>query len=337
MLPFEDIGVIGHSGGHDDGAAILTEFRKRNPQLVPMRWDGRGVFCRQLWHLLFLNHREYSTGLLPECCYNDDLSASVTDHRELWQDRETLDLVQIAHSRSDGSDEGFLRSVSVLSERGLSSGMSDSSWYSPRTNLMVVARPRTFDRMSFDPDTVVHVVDVDEWDAMRAEAVRRALEDVDYEKWLWEASEAESGGDYERAVLLFVDAVHTERTGRFHRHAVHCMREAARLLREHYPEVVLMVAARGFLTRSEVRGIFRYAGVEVPGWLERMWRNGSRVGPDVYRIEVGEQGTVEYHRCVVCEEWLGPDCQVPDMNNGYMHLDRRCLKQAAAAPPVFLS
>ena len=337
MLPDNENRVLSHVSGDVSDGSFLKDFRDKNPQLVPVEWDGRGMFCQQLWHIAFLNHREHSSGLEPECCFKSPLTSCVNDHWELWQDRDTLDLVHIAHPYCDGTDAGFADDVKFLAERGLNCAMYDASWYYPgHSRLVVVARPRTLQRINCD--NLLHLCDSnEESDTERVVAIQKAVEQIDADRWFAEAEAAETRGDYHRASLLFVDLAHTERTGRFHRHAVKCLREAARLLRDHYHETVLNVGTRAFLTRSEVRQIFRFAGIEVPEWLECAWRNGRRRGGWGYRIERHDNGagSVEYYRCVVCEEWMEEGERVHDGVLGYRHSDRGCLVKASETPAVF--
>ena len=69
------------------------------------------------------------------------------------------------------------------------------------------------------------------------------------------------------------------------------LREAGRLLQHHYDDAVMNVATRAFLTHAEVRMVFRFAGMEVPDWLERIWRNGRRGDSWGFRMERGKDGT----------------------------------------------
>lgn len=336
MLPQNERRVCAHAEASQSDPALLEEFRTNNPQLVPVEWDGRGTFCDQFWHIVFLNHREYSRGMPPECCYDSPLTSCITDHKELWQDRETEDLVHVAHPYCRETDKGFREGVSFLEKRGLNCAMSESSWYVPgRSTLVVVARPRTLERITLPELLYLHDPN-EEWDTERIVAMQKAGEQIDVDRWFAEAQAAEARGDYDRATLLYVDTAHTERTGRFHRQAVRCLREAARLLRDHYNQAVLNVAMRAFLTHAEVRMIFRFAGIEVPDWLERIWRNGRRPDTWGFRMERNEDGTgwTEFRRCVVCEEWMTEDERVYDLNLGPMHRDRECLAKVAGVSPI---
>ena len=335
MLPQNEEQVRAHADLGESGLALLDAFRTSNPQLVPVEWDGRGILCDQFWHFAFLNHRQYSSGMPPECCSSGRVTSRITDHSELWQDRETQDLVHIAHPYCDGTDEEFWEGARFLATRGLNCVMSEASWYYPgSTTLVVAARPRTLDRIS-----LIDVLDGhyrnEEWDTKRIVAMQKAGEQVDADRWFAEAQTVEADGDFRRATLLFVHATHTERTGRFHRQAVRCLREAGRLLRHHYNDAVLDVVESSSLTHAEVadvRKVFGFAGMEVPDWLERIWRNGRRQSKCKwgYRIERSESttGWVEYYRCVVCEEWL-EEGEKLITSLGYMHLNRSCLARVA--------
>lgn len=337
MLPNSENRIRAHVGGDQSNDSFLKNFRGNNPQLVPVKWDGRGMFCQQLWHIAFLNHREHSSGLEPECCFKSPLTSCIKDHSELWQDRDTLDLVHIAHPYCDGTDADFSKGVEFLVGRGLNCAMYDASWYYPgHSKLVVVARPRTLERINCD--NVLNLYNSnEEADTERVVAIQKAVEQIDADRWFADAKAEESRGDYRRASLLFVDLAHTERTGRFHRQAVKCLREAARLLRDHYNEAILSVGTRSFLTRAEVRKIFRFAGVEVPEWLERAWRNGRRRDGWGYRREMdaNSTGPIEYYRCVVCEEWMEEGERVRNDALGYIHSDRACLVKASESPSVF--
>ena len=223
MLPQSDLRIRAHTEASQSDPALLDGFRTTNPQLVPVEWDGRGALCDQFWHIAFLNHREYSSGMAPECCYDSPLTSCITDHNELWQDRETQDLVHVAHPYCHGTDEGFREGVRVLERRGLNCAMSEASWYYPgSSNLVVVARPRTLERISFAD--LLHLHDPNqEWDTERIVAMQKAGEQIDVDRWFPEAQAAEVRGEFDRATLLFVDTAHTERTGRFHRQAVRCL------------------------------------------------------------------------------------------------------------------
>ena len=333
MLPQNDERVRAHAEGSQSDSALLDEFRTDNPQLIPVEWDGRGNLCDQFWHFAFLNHREYSSGMSPECCYNRRVTSCITDHRELWQDRETQDLVHVAHPYCDGTDKGFWDGVEFLATRGLNCAMSGASWYFPdSSNLVVAARPRTLERISFADSPLIYYDQNEEWDTKRIVAMRKAGEQVDADRWFSEAQAAEARGDFQRATLLFVHHAHTERTGRFHRQAVRCLREAGRLLQHHYNDAVLDVVTRG-LTHAETRKVFGFAEMEVPGWLERVWRNSRHQNTWGYRMERSDNaaGWVEYYRCVVCEEWMA-DGERVDASLGYMHLNRDCLARVAGVP-----
>ena len=334
MLSKNDAAPRYHAVSSNSDSSLLERFTSDNPQLIPVKWDGRGAFCQRLWHIAFLNHREYSTGMEPECCYNEGpLGICITDHSELWQDRESLDLVHVSHPYCDGTDEIFLQGVEFLTQRGLNSLMSTSSWYYPgHSNLVIVARPRTLERIVI-PDYLHLYEQNDEWDTKRVVAMQKAREQVDADRWFANAEAAEASGDYRRATLLFVDAAHTERTGRFHRQAVACLREAARLLRDHYDGAVRTVATRSFLTQADVRVIFRLAGMELPTWLKRIWRNSRRTGAWTFRRERNEDGTgwIEYYRCVICEEWIREGNSVYSYF-GTWHSDRDCLAEVAGIP-----
>ena len=333
MLPKNDQQIIAHATGGSSDASLLDKFRAANPQLIPVEWNGRGVFCNQFWHLAFLNHREYSSGMSPECCHVSQTDDCITDHKELWQDRTTLDLVHIAHPYCDGGDEGYRQGNELLKCRGLNSAISSDSWYFPgNSNLVVVARPRTFERIALD--NILKMDDYnDERYVQRIVVAKKATEEFDADQWFAEAEKAEANGDYHRAALLFVDNAHTERTGRFHRRAVKCLRRAARLLRDHYDDTVLMIATRSFLTRREVRTVFQFADMAVPDWLERIWLNGRRSDSWKHRWDVrDDDGELrDYHRCVVCEEWMKSTESVYTAL-GDMHSERECLARAAGVP-----
>ena len=334
MLPREEDTVRRHIELSSSDTSVLEKFRTDNPQLIPVEWDGRGTFCGQLWHIAFLNHREYSSGMEPECCYDQSLDSCITDHRELWQDRETLDLVHVAHPYCDGTNKGFLEGAEILAKRGLNCVMADASWYYPgSSNLVMVARPRTLERVSFG--NLLQILDRnEEWDTKRIVAMQKAREQVDADRRFAEAKGLEASGDYSYATLRFLDAAHTERTGRFHRQAVKCLRGAGRLLRDHYDDAVLDVATRSFLTHADVRTVFRFAGIEVPVWLERIWRNRRRPDTWGFRAErnVDGPGWIESYRCVVCEEWITHGEVTYDAMLGTTHSSRDCLQRVAEVP-----
>ena len=339
MLPQSDRQTRINSEGDKSDPALLQRFRADNPQLIPVDWDGRGTLCDQFWHFAFLRHREHSSGMEPECCYSKPLKNCITDHSELWQDRETQDLIHIAHPYCDGTDEGYKEGVEFLRKRGLNTAMTEASWYYPgRTNLVVVARPRTFGRIALS-----ELLHLDNWTQERETekivAMQEAREQVEVDHHLADAEAAEASGNYAYAALLYLDTAHTERTGRFHRSATQCLRQTARLLHSHYSEVVMNVATRGLLTHAEVRKVFRFAGIEVPPWLERIWRNGRRSESWSFRMERNEADSrwVEYRRCVVCEQWMKEGESVYDFNLGSRHLNSECLARVAGVPVEQLS
>ena len=334
MLPRDEDVVRSHAALGNSDPSALKGFRADNPQLVPVEWDGRGTFCDQFWHIAFLNHREYSSDMGRKCCYRSSLGSCINDHRELWQDRETLDLVHVAHPYCDGTDRGYEEGVETLAQRGLNCAMADASWYYPgHSNLVIVARPRTLERVSFD--NLLHLYDRnEEWDAKRIVAMQRAGEQVDADRRFANAKDVEARGDHSYATLLFLDSAYTERTGRFHRQAVKCLREAGRLLGDHYADAVLNVATHSYLANEDVRMVFRFAGIEVPVWLERIWRNRRRPDTWGFRMERAEngQGWIDYHRCVVCEEWMAVDDSTLDSSLGMRHSSRACLIEVAGVP-----
>ena len=339
MLPQSDRKTRNNSEGRSSDPALLRKFRADNPHLMPVDWDGRGTLCDQFWHFAFLRHREHSSGMEPECCYKTPLEDCITDHSELWQDRETQDLVHIAHPYCDGTDEGFKEGVEFLKKRGLNSAMTEASWYYPgRTNLVVVARPRTFERIAFTE--LLHLHDwTQERETEKIVAMQEAREQVEVSHRLADAEAVGASGDYAYAALLFLDTAYTEKTGRFHRSAAQCLRQAARLLQSHYDDVVLNVATRSFLTHAEVRRVFQFAGIEVPTWLERIWRNGRRSESWSFRMERNESDSrwVEYRRCVVCEQWMNEGESVYDLNLGSRHSNSECLARVAGVPVENLS
>ena len=341
MLPENDGTVMQHVRQEPSDQSLLDEFRKENPQLVPVEWDGRGTLCAQLWHITFLNHREYSRGMNPECCHQEDRRAfMVTDHSELWQDRETQDLVQIAHPNCNGRKEDFEESAKFLKERGLNLAVSNMSWYNRETTkLVVVARPRTLDRIEFDPESIMHFnLQHEEWDTRKIAAIKQATEQVDTDKWFADAEDAEARGEHDQAALLFIDNAHNERTGRFNQQALRNIRRAGDLLRNHHDETVVTIATRSFLTYREIRMVFKYAGMTTPEWLEKMWRNGKQDWKWKRRTEPSEDGQeqIEYNRCIICEEWIrdGEGFYSPGL--GHMHDGRSCLAEAAGISMRYL-
>ena len=178
--------VLSHVGADGSGLELLEDFRAANPQLAPVEWDGRGAFCRQFWHLAFLDHREYSPGMGRDCCYADVLDLFFTDHEELWRDVVTGDLVHVAHpySWSEGSP-GFVEGVDFLKSRGLNFVVSEGSWYSPGwTKLVVVARPRTLDRVGFPSGVLYFSAVVEERETERLVVMARAGEQFDVDWWV---------------------------------------------------------------------------------------------------------------------------------------------------------
>ena len=354
MLPRDESTAVGHATLSASDKDALDRFMADNPQLIPVRWDGRGTFCDQFWHVAFLNHREqprgmaeirrYGVGVLGGenkiCCYGRaPLESCVYDHSELWQDSATLDLVHIAHPYCDGADEGFQSSAKALAARGLNTRMVAQSWYYPgRTNLVVVARPRTLDRISVSP--VVQDLDWEgwknDWESERIVAMQKAGEQVDADRFLAMAKEAEADGNYQRAIQILGDTAHTERTGRFHRQAVARLRGVGRLLRDHYTLTVLGVSLGSWQTTAEVRMVFGFAGLPVPDWLERIWRNSRRPEHWKFRAERRDNDWDEYNRCVVCEEWMESGKDEADYYphlSAHMHASDACLPELTGLPP----
>ena len=334
MLPENEQRVRAHAETSQSDPELLKDFRTKNPQLVPVEWDGRGTFCDQFWHIAFVNHREHSRGMAPECCYSNRLTRCITDHGELWQDRETQDLVHVAHPYCDGTDEEFWDGVGFLAKRGLNCVMSEASWYYPGSStLVVVARPRTLERISF-ADVLSRHDRNEDWDTKRIVAMQEAGEQVDADRRFAEAQAVEAQGDFQFAAQLFVDCAYTERTGRLHRQAVRCLREAGRLLQHHYSDVALTVATEPRLARADVRKVFEFADMEIPDWLQRVWRNDRRHDTWGYRMERSEDGTgwVEHYRCVVCEEWIAEGERDIHPSLGFVHLGLDCLARVAGVP-----
>ena len=336
MLPRNDERVQRHATMNDSDATILKRFRSDNPHLVPVEWDGRTGLCGSMWHVSFINHRYNAGSDVLKCCNETEIESCLTDHRELWQDLVTEDLIHIAHPYCQGEDQGYQEGTKFLREkRGLNIAMSETSWYFPgRANVVVVARPRTMERIDFG-DSLMHMDDWNtEWDAKKTAAMQQAWEDVETERWFAEAQKAASDGDFHKAIIYFVDTAHTERTGRFHRRATHALREAGRLLGEHYEDGIETVATRDFLNNADTRKVFEFAGTKTPDWLEKIWRNAQRQENlkwgyrFVERTSDGEDWK-ELYRCTVCEDWMEPGEWVDYMRIGMVHKDKECFKEAA--------
>ena len=328
---------------NNSDATLLERFKNYNPHLVPVEWDGRTALCQSMWHISFQNHRHNAGSNEIRCCIDSGLKNCLTDHRELWQDLVTEDLIHIAHPYCKGEDPGFREGSKLITQkRGLNIAMADASWYYPgHANLVAVARPRTLERIDFG-DSLMHLDDSNtEWDAKKIAAMQQAWEDVESERWFAEAQRAESEGDFHMATLLFVDTAHTERTGRFHRRATQALREAGRLLGEHYEDAIETVATRSFLSNADTRKVFEFAGTKTPDWLEKIWRNAQRQENSkwgyqfVERTSDGEDWK-DLYRCTVCEEWMEPLEGIHSMRIGMIHKDKDCFKEAAGLAPATL-
>ena len=199
---------------------------------------------------------------------------------------------------------------------------------------MVVARPRTLERITFG-ESLMHIDDWNtEWDAKKIAAMQQAWEDVETEMWLAEAQKCESEGDFHRATLLFVDTAHTERSGRFHRKATQSLRETGRLLREHYEDSIETVATRSFLSNTDTRKVFEFAGMKPPDWMEKIWKNAQRQKTTNwgYRFvdnQADGENWKELYRCTVCEEWMEQDERIYNTKIGTVHRDYHCFREAA--------
>ena len=341
MLPRKDEQVQRHATMENSDRAVLEKFRADNPHLVPVEWDGRTYLCQSMWHISFINHRHNAGSNEIRCCSDTEIESCLTDHKELWQDLATEDLVHIAHPYCRGEDEGYRKGSRLITgKQGLNIAMSEASWYYPgQANLVVVARPRTLERINFG-DSLMQVEDWNtEWDTKKIAAMQQAWEDVESDRWFAEAQKAESDGDFHMATLLFVDTAHTERTGRFHRRATQALRETGRLLSEHYEDAIETVATRSFLSNADTRKVFEFAGTKSPDWLERIWRNAQRQENSkwgyrfVERTSDGEDWK-ELYQCTVCEEWMEPGERVHSMRIGKVHKDRDCFKKAAGLTPA---
>ena len=323
---------------NDGGAEILQRFKNDNPLLKPVEWDGRGSLCDDFWHFAFLSHREYSRGMGPECCYGGSSgNRCLTDHRELWQHASTGDLAHIAHPYCDGNDKGFKDASGNLREKGLGGLLHDASWYYPgHSRLVVIAVPATLSLIKVnEADVLRRFGEDDEWSSRRVIAMRQAFEDVDSQFWLAAAHSTAECGDYSYAAILFADNAHTERTGRFHRQAVSRLRDLGALLRDHYDEVVRVVVERSFLTNSEVRQVFKFAGLALPEGLPKVWRNQGRGWSWGYRELgiYGSEGYREEYRCVICEEWMLTSEGINMLRGmGHRHKDVDCFAELLGLP-----
>jgi hypothetical protein len=350
MLPRNDEVVRTHATMNSSDAKALDAFMEANPHLAPVEWDGRSGQCQGLWHISFLGHRENAGRDEVGCCQGSNDGYCLVDHDELWQDRVTKDLVFVSHPYTDPDDPPVDDEVDFLREkRGLHVAMSTASWYYPgSTSLVVLARPRTLARVEFGDDLVRFDNWSTEWDTKKVVAMQMAWEQVEAERWTAEAANAESEGDFERAVLLYVDSAHTDRTGRFHRRATQALREAGRLLVEHYEDAVELVATRSFLTNAETRNVFGFAGMAVPDFIEKIWKNkkgqnSSQWGYRYVKDQSDENHGEELYRCTVCEEWMVRGERVLTVRIGMVHKGQDCFRKAAGlaakapAPEMALS
>ena len=341
MLPRNDEVALRHATMNDPDATILEKFRADNPHLVPVEWDGRTSMCLGMWHISFINHRHNAGSNEIHCCSDTEIESCLTDHKELWQDLTTEDLVHIAHPYCKGEDAGFREGSRLITgKRGLNIAMSEASWYFPgQANLVVVARPRTLERVNFGDSLILMDDRNSEWDAKKVAAMQQAWEDVESDRWFAEARKCESDEDFHMATLMFVDTAHTERTGRFHRRATQALREAGRMLCEHYEDAIETVATRSFLNNADTRKVFEFAGTKTPDWLERIWRNAQRQeslkwGYRFVDDPTNREDWKELYRCTVCEEWMEPGERIHAMRIGMVHKDKDCFKEAAGLAPA---
>ena len=296
-----------------------------------------------MWHISFINHRQNAGSNEVDCCHNGKIESCLTDHDGLWQDQATKDLVYIAHPYCDGKDSGYQEGTKFLrKKRGLNTAMSEASWYYPgHSNLVVVARPRTLERITFG-DSLLHLDNWNtEWDTKKIAAMQMAWEEVETERWFAEAQQAESDGDFDRATLLFVDTAHTERSGRFHRKATQALREAGRLLQGHYEDAIKTVATRSFLTNAETRKVFEFAGMKTPEWLEKIWKNMQRQqtlnwGYRFIDDPDDKKNWKELYLCTVCEKWMEQDERLVGGRMGAVHRNEHCFREAAGLAPTTL-
>ena len=322
----------------DGGAEILQRFMSDNPLLKPVEWDGRGTLCDGFWHFAFLSHREYSSGMGSECCYRGAPDNScLTDHPELWQHTGTGDLVHIAHPYCEGKDQGFKDASESLYEKGLGGLLHESSWYYPEhSRLVVIAVPETLALITVEEAGVLRRFGEDDvWSSRRNIAMRHAVEDVDSQFWLAAAHSTAECGDSPYAAILFADSAHTERTGRFHRQAVGRLRHLGALLRDNYNEVVRVVIERSFLTNHEVRQVFKFAELEFPEGLAKVWRNQGRGWSWGYRELgiYGSEGYREEYRCVICEEWMLTSEGINMLRGmGHQHKNIDCFAEVLGFP-----
>ena len=333
MLQVTDRNIRLHAGSDTDA---LDKFMAANPLLKPVEWNGRGMLCNEFWHFAFQSHREYLHDQDPRCCDSRFDANCITDHNELWQHIGTGDLVHIAHPYCDGEDEGFRTSAQLVKDRGLCGYMSKTSWYMPgRTSMVVIARPKTMELIKVGGEFLI-IGAWDEWNTRRIVAAKQAVEQVDADKWLAAAQSTAVCGDYHYAALLYLDAAYQERTGQFHRQAVSRLRELAVLLAEHYDDIIRLIVTRSSITNEETRMVFKFAGMQVPDWLNQIWRNQRRGNSWHYRSEGDYDSSTfaEFYRCLICSEWLAADDRIyTGRLGGFCHSDIDCLGAIAGIPP----
>lgn len=342
--------------GYDDGGKqILEDFKNQNPQLLPVERNSPGAECAQLWHIASVHHRNEAALSDIHCCSKMDRGGfmNLLDHNETWQDWETGDLLNISHPYGlapiDEENRDLEKAIEIsnrqldyakelASARGLDVAFG-TSWYDPQTALAVIARPRTLERVYIDGQRNAALKELSDWDALEVIQPQLALEQVRQDRWVSEAQDLEANGDYYKAMMYYGDTSWQERTGEFHRQAVAMLRECGRLLREHPLECMELAVARSSWNVADTRRVFKFAGMNIPKWIEQTWNRGRKQSNGRWGSHYDRDTGKSTYRCCVCGEW-GNGQESGTMTRraiGIIHTDNVCMQERIRETAAMMS
>ena len=152
----------------------------------------------------------------------------------------TCGVAEDVHEGEDGHHHA--EDANYLVERGLWWHVSNSSWYSKATSLVVIARvdvlqtitlPIDHDNLALWKDQSNSLPFWPSIDFEIIEARKLAEESVIRNRKAQKAPEAEEKGDYQSALNFYCDTAYIDRTGGFHRLAREQLTEAKRIITAH--------------------------------------------------------------------------------------------------------
>ena len=234
---------------------FLDEFKDANPHL---KKNLDKPHCGSLWTLLTDRHRWDG-----DCCLLDQglNYGCFLDHYEMWEDTNTGLPVIIGHPycchtekclncrhsipedrEENESSHHHVEDADFLAERGLWWQVSNASWYSEATSLVVIARVDVLETITLpiDHDKLALWHEQDKslplWPSIDYEIIearKLAEESVIRNRRSQKAPEAEASGDYQSALYFYCDTAYEDRTGGFHRLAREQLADAKRIVTAH--------------------------------------------------------------------------------------------------------